>query len=91
MKEKENQLELAKGRLASVQVDQSTQDSALTSLEAALADKEKQIQKLKDQRDRLERDKQEEHDVHQQEVREYRGKIEALEKEIEQKQVIPFA
>lgn len=84
---KENQLELSRARLATVQADQSSHDSALSTLETALADKEKQIQKLKDQRDRLEKDKQEETDLHQHELREYKLKIDSLEKEIELKQV----
>ena len=45
LRDKENQLQQAKSRLATIQADHSASDSALTSLETSLAEREKQIER----------------------------------------------
>jgi len=55
----------------------------LSSLEDAIMDKEKQIHQLRDQRDRAESEKQEERELHEREVAEYKMKIHSMEAELE--------
>jgi len=55
----------------------------LSNLEDAIMDKEKQIHQLRDQRDRAESEKQEERELHEREVAEYKMKIHTMESELE--------
>ena len=45
LRDKDAQLQQAKGRLAAIQADHSASDSALTNLETSLAEREKQIER----------------------------------------------
>ena len=45
LRDKETQLQQAKSRLATVQAEHSSNDSALTNLETSLAEREKQIER----------------------------------------------
>ena len=45
LKDKEEQLAAAKSRLASVSADQNSSDSVVSSLEACMAEKDKQIER----------------------------------------------
>ncbi|XP_026110345.1 ELKS/Rab6-interacting/CAST family member 1-like [Carassius auratus] len=62
LKDKEKQMTSLKERVKSLQTDTSNTDTALTTLEEALAEKERIIERLKEQRDRDEREKSEELD-----------------------------
>lgn len=87
LKEKDNQVELARSKLNAVQAQTYTSEGTLTSLEEALSDRDKQINQLRDQRDRAEKDIKEEKDLHERELTEYKMKIHTLESEVEKLQV----
>ncbi len=87
LKEKDNQVEMARSKLSAVQAQTFTSEGALTSLEEALSDRDKQINQLKEQRDRAERDLKEEKDLHDREITDYKMKIHTLESEVEKLQV----
>ena len=87
MKEKDNQVEMARSKLSAVQAQTFTSEGALTSLEEALGDRDKQIAQLREQRDRAEKDLKEEKDLHDRELTDYKMKIHTLESEVEKLQV----
>jgi trichohyalin, putative len=87
LKEKDNQIEMAKSRLSAMQAHHSTSEGALTNLEEAINDKDKQIEQIKEQRDRAEQERNEERELHEREVAEYKMKIHASENEIKKLQV----
>merc|ERR1719411_2068991 len=60
LKEKDNQVDIAKSRLQQTQTQSHSSEGALSSLEEALIDKDKQINQLREQRDRAEKDTKEE-------------------------------
>ena len=80
-------MELARSKLNAVQAQTYTSEGTLTSLEEALSDRDKQINQLRDQRDRAEKDIKEEKDLHERELTEYKMKIHTLESEVEKLQV----
>lgn len=84
MKEKENQVELAKSKLNAVQAQTFTSEGTLTSLEEALADRDKQINQLREQRDRAEKEVKEEKELHEREITDYKMKIHTFESEVRQ-------
>ncbi|KRJ98508.1 uncharacterized protein Dyak_GE19282, isoform H [Drosophila yakuba] len=86
LKEKDNQVDMARARLSAMQAHHSSSEGALTSLEEAIGDKEKQMAQLRDQRDRAEHEKQEERDLHEREVADYKIKLRAAESEVEKLQ-----
>ena len=88
MKEKDNQVELAKTKLSAVQAQTFTSEGTLSSLEEALNDRDKQISQLRDQRDRAEKDVKDEKDLHERELTEYKMKLHTFESEVEKLQVI---
>jgi len=47
LKEKDNQVDMARARLSAMQAHQCSSEGALTSLEEAIGDKEKQMQQLR--------------------------------------------
>lgn len=83
LKEKDNQVDMARARLSAMQAHHCSSEGALSSLEEAIGDKEKQMQQLRDQRDRAEKDKEEERDLHERELTEYKMKLHSLESEVE--------
>ena len=87
MKEKDNQVELARSKLNAVQAQTYTSEGTLTSLEEALADRDKQMNQLREQRDRAEKDVKEEKELHERELTDYKMKIHSLESEVEKLQV----
>lgn len=87
LKEKDNQVEMARSKLSAVQAQTFTSEGALTSLEEALSDRDKQINQLREQRDRAEKDLKEEKDLHDREITDYKMKIHTLESEVEKLQV----
>lgn len=82
LKEKDNQVDMARARLTAMQAHHCSSEGALSSLEEAIGDKEKQMAQLREQRDRAEQDKQEERELHERELAEYKMKIHALESEV---------
>ena len=87
LKEKDNQVEMARSKLSAVQAQTFTSEGALTSLEEALGDRDKQIAQLREQRDRAEKDLKEEKELHDRELTDYKMKIHTLESEVEKLQV----
>lgn len=83
MKEKDNQVDMARARLSAMQAHHCSSEGAMTSLEEAIGDKEKQMQQLRDQRDRAEQEKQEERELHEREIAEYKMKMRTLDSDLE--------
>ena len=86
LKEKDNQVELARSKLNAVQAQTYTSEGTLSSLEEALADRDRQMNQLRDQRDRAEKDIKEEKELHERELTDYKMKIHTLESEVEKLQ-----
>uniref|UniRef100_A0A9J7XDE5 FIP-RBD domain-containing protein n=1 Tax=Cyprinus carpio carpio TaxID=630221 RepID=A0A9J7XDE5_CYPCA len=82
LKDKEKQMTSLKERVRSLQADTSNTDTALTTLEEALAEKERIIERLKEQRDRDEREKSEELDSSKKELKELKEKVSLLQGEL---------
>uniref|UniRef100_A0A671T573 ELKS/Rab6-interacting/CAST family member 1-like n=1 Tax=Sinocyclocheilus anshuiensis TaxID=1608454 RepID=A0A671T573_9TELE len=82
LKDKEKQMTSLKERVKSLQADTSNTDTALTTLEEALAEKERIIERLKEQRDRDEREKSEELDSSKKELKELKEKVSLLQGEL---------
>ena len=78
---------MARSKLSAVQAQTFTSEGALTSLEEALGDRDKQIAQLREQRDRAEKDLKEEKDLHDREITDYKMKIHTLESEVEKLQI----
>lgn len=74
---------MARARLSAMQAHHCTSEGALYSLEEAIGDKDKQMNQLREQRDRAEKDKEEERDLHEREITEYKLKLHALECDID--------
>ena len=87
LKEKDGQLEAAKSRLSAIQAHQSTSEGTVSSLEEAIADKDKQIVQLREQRDRAELEMKEERELHEREVAGFKMKLHSLEAEMDKLQV----
>lgn len=83
LKEKDNQVEMSRARLSAMQAHHCTSEGTLYGLEEAIGDKDKQIQQLREQRDRAEKDKEEERELHEREITEYRLKLHSLESDID--------
>ncbi|XP_058628661.1 protein Wnt-5b isoform X8 [Onychostoma macrolepis] len=82
LKDKEKQMTSLKERVKSLQADTSNTDTALTTLEEALAEKERIIERLKEQRDRDEREKSEELESSKKELKELKEKVSLLQGEL---------
>ena len=78
---------MARVRLNTIQAHHSTSEGALTSLEDAINDKDKQIMQIREQRDRAEQELKEERDLHDRQIAEYKMKLHSLENEMEKHQV----
>ncbi|KAF5894408.1 ELKS/Rab6-interacting/CAST family member 1-like isoform X6, partial [Clarias magur] len=79
LRDKEKQMSSLKERVKSLQADTSNTDTALTTLEEALAEKERIIERLKEQRDRDEREKTEELETSRKELKELKEKVSLLQ------------
>lgn len=66
-----------------MQAHHCSSEGAVSSLEEAIGDKEKQISQLREQRDRAEQEKHEERELHERELAEYKMKLHTLESEVE--------
>lgn len=83
MKEKDNQVDMARARLSAMQAHHCNSEGALYSLEEAIGDKDKQMLQLREQRDRAEKDKEEERELHEREITEYKLKLHSMECDME--------
>lgn len=79
LKEKDNQVEMARARMSAMQAHHCNSEGALYSLEETIGDKDKQMQQLREQRDRAEKDKEEERELHEREITEYKLKLHSME------------
>ena len=57
LREKDGQVDVARSRLTAVQAHHSSSEGTLTSLEEAVGDRDRQISQLREQRDRLEKER----------------------------------
>ncbi|XP_051776244.1 ELKS/Rab6-interacting/CAST family member 1 isoform X1 [Erpetoichthys calabaricus] len=86
LRDKEKQMTSLKERVKSLQADTSNTDTALATLEEALAEKERIIERLKEQRDRDEREKTEEIENTKKELKELREKVSTLQGDLSDKE-----
>eukprot|EP00062_Callorhinchus_milii_P013334 gi/632961336/ref/XP_007896702.1/ PREDICTED: ELKS/Rab6-interacting/CAST family member 1 isoform X3 [Callorhinchus milii] len=86
LRDKEKQMSSLKERVKSLQADTTNTDTVLTTLEEALAEKERIIERLKDQRERDEREKQEEIDSYKKDVKEIKERVSGLQGDISEKE-----
>ncbi|XP_067855803.1 ELKS/Rab6-interacting/CAST family member 1-like isoform X3 [Heptranchias perlo] len=86
LRDKERQMNSLKERVKSLQADTTNTDTALTTLEEALAEKERIIERLKDQRERDEREKQEEIDAYKKELKEIKERVSGLQGDVSEKE-----
>ncbi|XP_034529942.1 ELKS/Rab6-interacting/CAST family member 1-like isoform X2 [Notolabrus celidotus] len=82
LRDKEKQLTGLKDRVKSLQTDTSNTDTALGTLEEALAEKERIIERLKDHREREDREKGEELDTNKKDLKELREKVSQLQADL---------
>ncbi|XP_032445070.1 ELKS/Rab6-interacting/CAST family member 1-like isoform X7 [Xiphophorus hellerii] len=82
LRDKEKQLSGLKDRVKSLQTDTSNTDTALGTLEEALAEKERIIERLKEQREKEEREKGDEMETSKKELKELREKVSQLQAEL---------
>ncbi|CAG5126734.1 unnamed protein product [Candidula unifasciata] len=85
IREKEDQLSQARIRLTST-FTESPSDATLTALEENLAEKDKQIERLKEQRDLSEKEHQEEIDIYMKKAQDLKGTLDNLQKDLTTKQ-----
>ncbi|XP_067163297.1 ELKS/Rab6-interacting/CAST family member 1 isoform X2 [Apteryx mantelli] len=86
LRDKEKQMTSLKDRVKSLQADTTNTDTALTTLEEALAEKERTIERLKEQRDRDEREKQEEIDNYKKDIKDLKEKVSILQGDLTEKE-----
>ncbi|KAI5105385.1 ELKS/Rab6-interacting/CAST family member 1 isoform X3, partial [Silurus meridionalis] len=79
LRDKEKQMSSLRERVKSLQTDTSNTDTVLSTLEDSLAEKERIIERLKEQRDREEREKAEELDSSKRELKELKEKVSLLQ------------
>ncbi|XP_069556089.1 ELKS/Rab6-interacting/CAST family member 1-like isoform X2 [Brachyistius frenatus] len=82
LRDKEKQLSGLKDRVKSLQTDTSNTDTALGTLEEALAEKERIIERLKDQREKEEREKGDEMETSKKELKDMREKVSQLQADL---------
>ncbi|XP_042367580.1 ELKS/Rab6-interacting/CAST family member 1-like isoform X4 [Plectropomus leopardus] len=82
LRDKEKQLGGLKDRVKSLQTDTSNTDTALGTLEEALAEKERIIERLKEQREREEKEKGDEMESSKKELKELREKVTHLQADL---------
>uniref|UniRef100_F6QZN2 ELKS/RAB6-interacting/CAST family member 2 n=1 Tax=Xenopus tropicalis TaxID=8364 RepID=F6QZN2_XENTR len=86
LKDKDKQLSNLKDRVKSLQTDSSNTDTALATLEEALSEKERIIERLKEQRERDDRERLEEIENYKKENKDLKEKINALQSELNEKE-----
>ncbi|XP_072136210.1 ERC protein 2 isoform X2 [Mobula birostris] len=86
LKDKDKQLNNLKDRVKSLQTDSSNTDTALATLEEALSEKERIIERLKEQRERDDRERLEEVESYKKENKDLKEKINNLQAELAEKE-----
>ncbi|XP_059773688.1 LOW QUALITY PROTEIN: ELKS/Rab6-interacting/CAST family member 1-like [Balaenoptera ricei] len=86
LRDKEKQMSSLKERVKSLQADTTNTDTALTTLEEALAKKERTIERLKDQRERDEQEKQEEIHNYKKDLKDLKEKVSLLQGDLSEKE-----
>lgn len=86
LKDKDKQLNNLKDRVKSLQTDSSNTDTALATLEEALSEKERIIERLKEQRERDDRERVEEVESYKKENKDLKEKINNLQAELAEKE-----
>ncbi|KAJ0057382.1 hypothetical protein NL108_005269, partial [Boleophthalmus pectinirostris] len=82
LKDKDKQLSGLKDRLKSLQTDTTNTDTALGTLEEALAEKDKIIERLKEQREKEEREKGDEMETSKKELKDLRERVSQLQADL---------
>ncbi|XP_071961337.1 ELKS/Rab6-interacting/CAST family member 1-like isoform X6 [Antedon mediterranea] len=85
LSEKETENNGIKAKLSAVQADQTSTDSAVTSLEEALAEKERMIARLKDQKTKEDTNRSDETVKYQKQVKELKSKVDSLNRALSDK------
>ncbi|XP_026506237.1 ERC protein 2 [Terrapene carolina triunguis] len=86
LRDKDKQLSNLKDRVKSLQTDSSNTDTALATLEEALSEKERIIERLKEQRERDDRERLEEIESFKKENKDLKEKVNALQAELTEKE-----
>ncbi|XP_056660164.1 ERC protein 2 isoform X5 [Monodelphis domestica] len=86
VRDKDKQLSNLKDRVKSLQTDSSNTDTALATLEEALSEKERIIERLKEQRERDDRERLEEIESFRKENKDLKDKVNALQAELTEKE-----
>ncbi|XP_054656075.1 ELKS/Rab6-interacting/CAST family member 1-like isoform X3 [Dunckerocampus dactyliophorus] len=82
LRDKDKQLSGLKDRVKSLQTDTSNTDTALGNLEEALAEKERIIERLKEQREKEDREKGDEMESTKKELKELRDKVSQMQADL---------
>ncbi|XP_066859559.1 ERC protein 2 isoform X14 [Anser cygnoides] len=88
LRDKDKQLTNLKDRVKSLQTDSSNTDTALATLEEALSEKERIIERLKEQRERDDRERLEEIESYKKENKDLKEKVNALQAELTEKEAL---
>ncbi|KAM5148075.1 ERC protein 2 [Mantella aurantiaca] len=86
LRDKDKQLGNLKDRVKSLQTDSSNTDTALATLEEALSEKERIIERLKEQRERDDRERLEEIENYKKENKDLKEKVNNLQAELTEKE-----
>ncbi|KAG9483626.1 hypothetical protein GDO78_009511 [Eleutherodactylus coqui] len=86
LRDKDKQLGNLKDRVKSLQTDSSNTDTALATLEEALSEKERIIERLKEQRERDDRERLEEIENYKKENKDLKEKVNSLQAELTEKE-----
>ncbi|XP_042563580.1 ERC protein 2 isoform X5 [Clupea harengus] len=86
LRDKDKQLGSLRERVKSLQTDSSNTDTALSTLEEALSEKERIIERLKEQRERDDREKLGELDAYKHENKELKDKLASLQSQLTNKE-----
>ncbi|KAG8128165.1 hypothetical protein E2320_015018, partial [Naja naja] len=86
LRDKDKQLTNLKDRVKSLQTDSSNTDTALATLEEALSEKERIIERLKEQRERDDRERIQEIESFKKENKDLKEKVNALQAELTEKE-----
>lgn len=86
LRDKDKQLSNLKDRVKSLQTDSSNTDTALATLEEALSEKERIIERLKEQRERDDRERLDEIENYKKENKDLKDKVNALQVELTEKE-----
>ncbi|XP_042563579.1 ERC protein 2 isoform X4 [Clupea harengus] len=88
LRDKDKQLGSLRERVKSLQTDSSNTDTALSTLEEALSEKERIIERLKEQRERDDREKLGELDAYKHENKELKDKLASLQSQLTNKEAL---